>query len=58
MFDGIGPQQLLIVLVIVLILFGSRIPEVMKGLGTGLREFKKGIREEPKEESKEALTAE
>lgn len=41
---GIGIKELLIILVIVLILFGaSRIPKLMRGLGEGLREFKKGI---------------
>lgn len=37
----IGPQQLIIILVIVLLLFGGRkIPELMKGLGKGVKEFK------------------
>jgi sec-independent protein translocase protein TatA len=43
MIDGIGPMQLLAVLVIVLILFGNRIPEVMRNLGGGVREFKRGF---------------
>lgn len=35
-------QELLIILLIVVILFGgSKIPEMMKGLGKGIREFKK-----------------
>ena len=57
MFDTLAlfeaPQQWLIVLVIVLLLFGSsRIPELMRGLGSGMKEFKKGLREdeEPKVE--------
>ena len=38
---GLGPQELIIILVIVLILFGGRkIPEIMRGLGQGMREFK------------------
>ena len=45
MFES--PSQWLIVLVIVLLLFGgNRIPELMKGLGSGMREFKKGLHEE------------
>ena len=39
---GLGTTELLIVLVIVLVLFGgSRIPELMGGLGKGLRAFKR-----------------
>ena len=38
---GIGPQELVIVLLIVVVLFGGRkIPEIMRGLGQGIREFK------------------
>ena len=40
---GLGPPELLIVLVIILLLFGARkVPELAKGLGTGVREFRKG----------------
>ncbi len=39
---GLGPMELMIVLVLVLLLFGARrLPEVAQGLGRGLREFKK-----------------
>lgn len=38
---GIGHTELIIILVIVLVLFGgSKIPEIMKGLGKGIRDFK------------------
>lgn len=40
---GIGTTELLVMGVVVLILFGSRIPQTMKSLGVGLAEFKKGI---------------
>lgn len=41
----------IIVLVIVLLLFGgSRIPEMMRGLGSGMKEFKKGLNEEDDED--------
>ncbi len=37
----LGPQEIVIILVIVLLLFGGRkIPELMKGLGKGIKEFK------------------
>lgn len=39
----VGPTELIIVLSIVLLLFGAKkIPELAKGLGTGVREFKRG----------------
>jgi sec-independent protein translocase protein TatA len=42
----IGMSELLVILVIILLLFGGRkIPEMMKGLGQGVSEFKKGMRE-------------
>ena len=43
MLPSVGPTELIIVLTIILLLFGAkRIPELAKGLGTGIREFKKG----------------
>ncbi|HTW23292.1 MAG TPA: twin-arginine translocase TatA/TatE family subunit [Candidatus Baltobacteraceae bacterium] len=40
-----SPMHLLIIAVVILVLFGGRkIPEVMKGLGQGVREFKEGMR--------------
>ena len=43
-FTGLeSPTHLIIILVIVLLLFGAkRVPELAKGLGAGVREFKKG----------------
>ena len=44
---GLGIQELVIILVIVMVLFGARrIPEIMRGLGQGVHGFKKGIRGE------------
>ena len=42
---SIGGPELIIALVIILLLFGAkRIPELAKGLGTGMREFRRGSR--------------
>ena len=39
----VGPTELIILLTIILLLFGAkRIPELARGLGTGVREFKRG----------------
>jgi sec-independent protein translocase protein TatA len=45
MFGKIGLPELLLILAIVVILFGStKIPQLGKGLGEGIRNFKKGLR--------------
>ncbi len=44
---SVGGTELIILLVILLLLFGAkRIPELAKGLGSGIREFKRGMRDE------------
>lgn len=51
----IGPQELIVVLVVVVLMFGgTKIPELMKGLGKGIKEFKnasKADEETPKKDS-------
>lgn len=43
---GLGWQEILLIGFVILVLFGARkIPEFMKGLGKGIREFKEGIKE-------------
>jgi len=49
---GLGYQELLIILVIVLILFGAnRLPELAKSLGSSVKEFKKGVNEVKSEDA-------
>jgi sec-independent protein translocase protein TatA len=49
---GLGYQELLIILVIVLVLFGAnRLPELARSLGSSVKEFKKGVSEATKEET-------
>jgi sec-independent protein translocase protein TatA len=50
----IGPWQVVIILVVVLLLFGGRkIPELMKGLGQGMNEFKKALNDGEKQDTEE-----
>ena len=43
----VGPQQLILIAVIILLLFGGKkIPELMSGLGKGIKEFKKATSDE------------
>ncbi|OGW54020.1 MAG: preprotein translocase subunit TatA [Nitrospirae bacterium RBG_13_43_8] len=56
---GLGMQELLVILVIVIVLFGAtRLPEIGKGVGQAIRNFKKGVNEPeeidvtPKKEAK------
>ena len=46
----IGAPQIILIIAVVLLLFGGRkIPELMKGLGSGIKEFKKATKEESEE---------
>jgi sec-independent protein translocase protein TatA len=40
---GLGPWHLLLIAVVFLLLFGNRLPQVMRSLGEGVVEFKKGM---------------
>jgi sec-independent protein translocase protein TatA len=60
MLGNLGPMELMIILVIVLVLFGARrVPEIGASIGKGIREFKKNISDvdrevrEPLRESKQ-----
>ena len=45
-------EWILIIVVIVLLFGGKKIPELMKGLGSGIKEFKNAAKEDPKTDSK------
>ena len=57
MILAISPVQILVIALVILLLFGGRkIPELMKGLGTGIKEFKnatKEVEEKSEEEKKD-----
>ena len=49
----IGSTELIVIVLVVLLLFGGRkIPELMKGIGKGIREFKTGLNNPEKDEEK------
>jgi len=51
----IGPWQIVLIVLVVLLLFGGKkIPELMRGLGKGVREFKEGINPDEKEKKDES----
>ena len=53
-FGFIGGPQIIIILIVVLLLFGGKkIPELMKGIGSGIKEFKNAAKEDPKENLEE-----
>ena len=41
---NLGPPELIAIAIVMLLLFGSRLPSVMRNLGRGVTEFKKGIK--------------
>lgn len=50
---AIGAPQIILIVVVVLLLFGGRkIPELMRGLGSGIKEFKNATKEEEEKSSK------
>ncbi len=54
-----GPWQVIAILVVVLLLFGGKkIPELMKGLGKGVKEFKDASNKDPEEDKTEGKTEE
>jgi sec-independent protein translocase protein TatA len=54
MFGTIGGPELFLILLIIIIFFGpKKLPEIMKGLGNGIREFRKAARDIQAEVDKE-----
>lgn len=51
---GLGMQEVLLIALVVLLFFGGKkIPELMKGLGKGVRSFKEGMKDVEKDVEKE-----
>jgi sec-independent protein translocase protein TatA len=54
MFGGIGMQEMLLIFLVILLLFGAkRIPDIAHGLGKGIREFKRAMDETKSEIERE-----
>jgi len=54
LLGGMGAPEIIIILVIILLLFGGKkIPELMRGLGRGVKEFKDAAKGESKEDDKQ-----
>lgn len=53
-----GATELWVILIIVLLLFGTKIPAVMRSMGQGVSEFKKGLKDQPEDTSASQATGE
>jgi sec-independent protein translocase protein TatA len=52
---GLSPMELIIIVGVIVLLFGSsKIPQLMRGVGSGINEFKKGLKEGEAEANKPA----
>lgn len=50
---GLGPTELILIVLVLVLLFGGRkIPELMRGLGSGIREFKQAANSDDKDSTK------
>ncbi len=50
---GLGPGELLLLLLVLLVLFGAgKLPQIGRSLGAGMRNFKKGLKEDGEESDK------
>lgn len=56
LFAGLGGWEIAIIALVILLIFGGRkIPELMKGLGKGIKNFKEGIKESDAEKPEDDL---
>ena len=56
---SLGPMEIALIILVVVLLFGAKkIPELMRGLGSGIKEFKKASSDLDKEDEKKQLNKE
>lgn len=56
---GLGAQELIIILAIILVLFGGKkLPELSRSIGESIREIRKGLTDSPDEKSKKSKKTE
>lgn len=56
---GLGFTEVLIIIVVLLLIFGAgKIPKIMKDLGSGVKEFKKGMKDDADDEKKKPKSLE
>ncbi|MBA5246727.1 twin-arginine translocase TatA/TatE family subunit [Marnyiella aurantia] len=54
---GLGFREILIIALIIIVLFGAKkIPELMRGMGSGIKEFKDAVKEDDKKPTTEQTT--
>jgi sec-independent protein translocase protein TatA len=58
LLGNLSPMEIMIIVLVIVLLFGAtKIPQLMRGMGSGISEFKKGLKEGEKEAAKEAKEA-
>lgn len=51
---SLGPMEIILIILAIVLLFGAKkIPELMRGLGSGIKEFKKASSEQDEDDKKE-----
>ena len=52
---GVGFREILIIVLIIIVLFGAKkIPELMRGMGSGIREFKDAVKDDDKKKTEDS----
>lgn len=55
MFRNLGPMELLLILLVVVLIFGSaKLPQLGRAMGESIREFKKSVKQESDDQDKQA----
>src|SRR5262245_38897042 len=55
--NGLSPYHILLILIVALLLFGNRLPEVARSIGKAINEFKRGMRETSDDADRESLSS-